>query len=81
VVNGKLLWFNPAKGYGFIRTEDGERLQLDQGGIVSGEPIGDRCSGTRVTFERIESPEGPRACSVAVVIETAPRRARLRHSR
>jgi len=78
-MNGTMLWFNAAKGHGFIRTEDGERLLIEADGLAPGHILGNRCAGTRVTFERVNSAEGdPRAVGVAVVPTVEPRRARRR---
>jgi cold shock CspA family protein len=77
-MEGTMIWFNPAKRHGFIRTEDGERLRVEEGGFASG-PLGDRCRGTKVTFDRIEAAaDEPRAIRVAVVPLEAARRARSR---
>jgi hypothetical protein len=77
-----MLWFNPAKRHGFIRTDEGERLRVDQDGFAAGEPLGDRCKGTRVSFQRaFHELEEARAVNVAVVPELAARRARSRRPR
>lgn len=74
-----MLWFNPVKGHGFVLTDEGERLRVDQDGLAAGEPLGDRCRGTRVSFDRTDDgAEEARAVNVAVVPLTAARRARLR---
>ena len=31
-MQGKLIWFNPDKRHGFILTEDGERLRVEESG-------------------------------------------------
>jgi len=77
-MQGTMIWFNPDKGHGFIRTDEGERLQVDEGGFASGHELGDRCRGTKVIFERVEELEGPRAVHVSVVPLDAARRARSR---
>lgn len=77
-----MLWFNPAKQHGFIRTDEGERLRVDQDGFAAGEPLGDRCRGTRVSFERAaDDLAEARAVSVAVLPLFAARRARSRGRR
>jgi cold shock CspA family protein len=77
-----MLWFNPAKEHGFIRTDEGERLRVDQDGFAAGEVLEDRCSGTRVSFDRTPGlVEAARAVNVAVVPVVAQRRARLRGRR
>jgi cold shock CspA family protein len=47
-----MLWFNPAKQHGFIRTEEGERLLIELSGFAPGHVLGERCAGTAVEFER-----------------------------
>jgi len=78
---GTLIWFNPAKRFGFIRTEDGERLLVEEAGFEPGHLLGDRCAGTPLTFDKeVADVEGGfRAVRVTVVEESVPRRARLRH--
>jgi cold shock CspA family protein len=80
-MEGTMLWFNPAKGHGFIRTDDGERLRVDQDGLAAGQLLGDRCRGTRVSFDRVADPVEVRAVNVAVVPLVATRRARARGRR
>jgi cold shock CspA family protein len=81
-VEGTMLWFNPVKQHGFIRTDDGERLRVDQEGFAAGELLGDRCRGTQVSFDRTsEQTEEARAVNVAVVPLFAERRARSRGRR
>jgi cold shock CspA family protein len=80
-VNGTLIFFNPAKGHGYIRTENGERLLVHAEGFSPGHLLGDRCAGTRLDFDRIEPDGGdePYAINVEVVPLVAARRARARH--
>ena len=83
-MNGKMLWFNGEKGYGFIQTDDDERLHVTSDGFLPNEepPPDARCGGRPVTFERIEGDNEPRAVNVAFVPEGAlPKRARLRSPR
>ena len=77
-MKGTLIWFNPAKRHGFIRTEDGERLLVEEGGFAPGHEVGDGCRGTEVSFERVEESPEPRAVGVTVVPLYAERRARSR---
>jgi hypothetical protein len=79
-VHGHLIWFNRDKGLGFIRTEDGERLRIEESGFAPGVTVPDRCGGTLLTFERDDStPDEPRAVQASLVTEQPGRRARLRH--
>jgi hypothetical protein len=77
-MKGTLIWFNPEKRHGFIRTEDGERLRVDEDGFAPGHLLGDRCAGTKLDFDRVES--GPEPCAQHVKVEPldAARRARTR---
>lgn len=78
-MEGRMIWFNRAKRYGFILTDEGERLRVDEGGFAPGTRLGDRCRGTRVRFERLgDEQEEARAVDVSLVPVPAARRARLR---
>lgn len=39
-VNGRMLWFDEATGFGFILTEEGERIYVDRGGFLPGQGSG-----------------------------------------
>jgi cold shock CspA family protein len=79
-MHGTLLWFNQTKEHGRINADDGEQLTVHRSGFRPGHVPDGRCAGTPVMFERIASgPEGePRAVDVAVVEQSAQRRARRR---
>jgi cold shock CspA family protein len=77
-----MIWFNPVKGHGFIRTDDDERLRVDADGFEAGHALGDGCRGTRVRFERVApEPEEARAVNVSALPLMAARRARSRGRR
>jgi cold shock CspA family protein len=80
-MRGHLIWFNDEKCHGFIRTEDGERLLVEESGFEPGTVLGGRCAGTLVTFEREGSGDSvPRAVRASIVPDNRnARRARLRH--
>jgi cold shock CspA family protein len=80
-MEGTMLWFNPAKRHGFMRTDEGERLRVDKDGFAAGQLLGERCRGTRVSFDRAVQADEPRAVNVAVVPLFAARRARSRGRR
>jgi cold shock CspA family protein len=77
-MNGKMLWFNADKGFGFIRTEEDERLYVAHGGFVPGQVPEGRCAGRDVVFERVALHGAPHAINVAFPPEAAARRARPR---
>ena len=84
-MRGKLLWFNEVKGFGFIRTEDDERLYVDRSGFEPGQvPVG-RCAEKQVTFERetADVEGGYQAVGVSILDEIpgSGGRARLRRQR
>jgi cold shock CspA family protein len=80
-MNGKMIWFNADKGYGFIRTETDERLYVAASGFSADASPEPRCAGRAVAFERVVGTGGPEAVEVRYVTAPEPRRARLRHSR
>ena len=69
-MQGKMLWFNIDKGFGFIRTEEDERLYVARSGFVDGHVPTERCAGKEVTFDRQAQEGATRAPS------TSPSRSR-----
>jgi cold shock CspA family protein len=81
-MNGKMLWFNSEKGYGYLQSEDDERLYVASAGFLPSEEPKARCAGRHVTFERQANGAEPHAVNVAFVPESElPNRARLRTPR
>jgi cold shock CspA family protein len=78
---GKMIWFNEAKGYGFIRTEDDERLYVAASGFACGSGPAGRCAGLPVVFRRQTLEGDPRAVDVSIVEDVEAPRARLRSHR
>jgi hypothetical protein len=79
-VRGAMLWFDEAKDYGFVLTEDGERLYVDRDGFVErAAPVG-RCARLPVRLS-VSERDGTRiAVDVSLVPEEAHGRARRRSS-
>jgi cold shock CspA family protein len=78
-MRGRMLWFNEKKDYGFIRTDEGERLSVLGPAFAGGKRPQGRCAESVVSFE-IGGTDGDRqAENVVLVEEEAPRRARMRH--
>ena len=75
-----MLWFNAEKGFGFIRTEDDERLYVELSGFAPAESPPGRCAGRTVTFERQAGDREPCAVNVAFLSDANARRARLHHA-
>jgi cold shock CspA family protein len=80
MMQGTMIWFNEAKDYGYISTEDGERLYVHGTGFADGIRPKGRCAGLPVTFRVTEDNGVRRAEDSALVEETPPRRARRHHS-
>lgn len=80
-MRGTMLWFNAEKGYGFIQTENDERLHVELAGFLPDHRPERRCKGRLVSFERETAAGEPRAVNVSFVEHADPRRARLRSAR
>jgi cold shock CspA family protein len=80
-MQGTMLWFNLDKGYGFIRTEDDERLYVAESGFLPGHQPERRCKGRVVSFDRQIAEGDIRAVNVSFAAQSDPRRARARHAR
>jgi len=78
---GTMLWFNIEKGYGFIQTQDGERLYVARSGFLPSHEPKPRCKGREVSFHRQVHEGDTRAFEVSFVTREDPMRARLRTPR
>lgn len=67
--DGKVKWFNPRKGYGFIATADGRDIFVHYSSI-SGDGYKTLVEGDPVTFDIVEGEKGLRAENV--VAQSAP---------
>lgn len=63
MVEGKVKWFNPRKGYGFIGTTDGRDVFVHYSSIAS-EGFKTLKEGDSVLFEVAEGEKGLRATNV-----------------
>jgi cold shock CspA family protein len=77
-MRGQMLWFNEVKDYGFIMTDEGERLAVAGKGFAEGEKPEGRCAHKVVTFEVDESDGERQAQNVVFERDVAARRARMR---
>ncbi len=51
-MQGTMLWFNRDKGYGFIRTKNGDRLYVARHGFLPSHEPQPRCKGREINFHR-----------------------------
>ena len=65
---GKVKWFDPRKGYGFIEQEDGSGDVFVHYADVAGEGHRNLKEGDRVKFDIADSPRGKKA----IQVERAP---------
>jgi CspA family cold shock protein len=63
MVEGKVKWFNPRKGYGFIGTDDGRDVFVHYSSIT-GDGFKTLDEGDTVQFEIVEGEKGLRATNV-----------------
>ncbi len=70
MANGRVKWFNDAKGYGFIECEGAEDVFVHYSAIA-GEGYRTLTENSLVEFDVQNDPKGPRAANV-VVVQAAP---------
>jgi len=63
---GKVKWFNDAKGFGFIEQENGNDVFVHFSAI-GGDGFKTLSEGDAVSFEVVDSPKGPKAENVTKV--------------
>ena len=62
---GKVKWYNPDKGFGFIVPDDGGRDVFIHASVVRGAGLQDLAPDQAVTFTAAPGPKGPAANTVA----------------
>ncbi|NLM51566.1 MAG: cold shock domain-containing protein [Firmicutes bacterium] len=62
-MQGKVKWFNPEKGYGFIEREDGGDVFVHYSAILQ-EGFKTLTEGEEVEFDIVEGSRGPQAANV-----------------
>jgi CspA family cold shock protein len=60
---GRVKWFNDAKGYGFIETEDGQDIFVHFSAI-NAQGFKTLREGEQVEFEVVQDEKGPKASNV-----------------
>jgi len=63
--NGKVKWFNEAKGYGFIEPDGGGRDVFVHFSAIQGEGFKTLSEGQTVTFDVVQGEKGPQAANVS----------------
>jgi cold shock CspA family protein len=79
-MRGTMIYFNEEKDVGYIRSDEGERVQVLRDDFLPGQAPTGRCNGLEVEFSLVDGEE-PAALEVSVVDQGNPRRARRRSSR
>ena len=63
-INGKVKWFNPTKGYGFISRDDNAKDVFVHSSAVKDASLSDLAEGEAITFEVEEGAKGPSAVNL-----------------
>ncbi len=66
MANGKVKWFNNAKGYGFIEQDGGSDVFVHYSAI-QGSGYRSLEEGQQVEFEISQGPKGPQAANVRLI--------------
>ena len=66
MATGTVKWFNPEKGYGFIRQENGEDVFVHYSSIA-GDGFKSLEEGQKVEFDVTPGRKGPQASNVGKV--------------
>lgn len=62
-MKGTVKWFNAEKGYGFIRSDDGEDVFVHFSAI-QGDGFKSLDEGQEVEFDKVSGERGPQAANV-----------------
>lgn len=65
MITGKVKWFNDAKGYGFIETDEGKDVFVHYSAITM-EGYRSLAEGQAVQFEIVEGNKGLQAANVSL---------------
>jgi len=60
-MKGKIKWYNPRKGYGFIEGEDGKDIFVHRSSVPQGTFLNE---GDEIEFETEDSDKGIKAINV-----------------
>ena len=65
MATGKVKWFNPTKGYGFIKPDDGGEDLFVHHSSIQGDGYISLKEDQSVTFEVEDGDKGPQATNVS----------------
>jgi len=68
-IKGKVKWFNPTKGYGFIEREDKEKDLFVHSSAVRNAGLKYLKEGEQLTFEVEDSDKGPSAINLLKTVK------------
>ena len=63
-LKGKVKWFNPTKGFGFIEREDKEKDVFVHMSVVRDAGMNGLEEGQSLSFEVVDGPKGPNAANL-----------------
>lgn len=65
-LHGRIKWFDPAKGFGFIIQDDGDEIFVHRSGIPLADDgsLPDLGEGQEVLYQVLDTPKGPQAVKV-----------------
>ena len=63
LAKGTVKWFNDAKGFGFVRMDDGKEVFVHYSAIVD-KGFKSLTEGDTISFDVVEGPKGPQAANV-----------------
>ena len=64
-MNGTIKKLTPARGFGFIRGEDGQEYFFHRSELRAGLSFDELREGQRVVFEARQADKGPRAAAIS----------------
>lgn len=69
MATGTVKWFNPTKGYGFIKPDDGNKDVFVHITALQAANIGQLDDGQRVSFELMENKKGKESAEKLQLID------------
>ncbi len=67
MASGRIKWYSPQLGYGFILPDDGGvELLMQHADLTGGDGFSPFENGAQVTYEPVRGEEGPEAKNVSI---------------